>query len=130
MAGEVDALTLRITQGTAPDTNEDIAAIARQVAQAQVDLTRIRRVRHELLAEALRHLGGMPSKHVSNLAARLAALNRYERRALRHRKSAIRDFDTTAGAGRSRERAGRKSDKTNPKFFNENNAARMAGPGG
>ena len=107
-AGEVEALTLRIVQGAAPDVDpdvdEDVAALARQVAQAQLDLIRVRRVRHELLAEALRHFGGGLSKHASDLAARLAALNRYERRALRRRKSAIRDFDMVASIDRGQDR--------------------------
>jgi hypothetical protein len=103
-AGEVEALTLRIVQGAAPDVDGDVAALARQVAQAQLDLIRVRRVRHELLAEALRHFGGGLSKHASDLAARLAALNRYERRALPRRKSAIRDFDMVASIDRGQDR--------------------------
>jgi hypothetical protein len=118
-ANAVEALTGRIA-GAARNSDTDIAALARRVAQAQVDLIRIRRVRHELLAEALGHRGSgaqppqSPDQvpdHVSNLvskmASRLAAINRYERRALSLRKSAIRDFDTAVAAAASDPRSGR-----------------------
>jgi hypothetical protein len=108
-AREVEALTLRI----APDADAETGALARRVAQAQMDLIRVRRVRHELLAEALGNVGGgrrpadaklaartppsqRPdeiSKLLSDLASRLAATHRYERDALSRRKFAIRDFD-------------------------------------
>jgi hypothetical protein len=110
-ARAVEALTLRI----APDADADAeaGALARRVAQAQMDLVRVRRKRHELLAEALGNIGGgrrpedaklaaraSPSQHsdqisklLSDLASRLAAMHRYERDALSRRKFAIRDFD-------------------------------------
>jgi hypothetical protein len=53
---------------------------------------------------------------VSKMASRLAALNCYERSALSRRKFAIRDFDAASEASQE----GAKSDKTNPKFINEN----------
>jgi hypothetical protein len=111
-AGEVETLALRIARGAVPDANDDVIALARRVAQAQVDLIRVRRVRHELLAKALCDLGGGPrpaepnravcaspprsdqvSDLLSNMASRLGAMNRYERDALSRRKFAIRDFD-------------------------------------
>jgi hypothetical protein len=108
-ARAVEALTLRI----ASDADAETGALARRVAQAQMDLIRVRRVRHELLAEALGNVGGgrgpaeaklaarvSPSQHsdqisklLSDLASRLAAMHRYERDALSRRKFAIRDFD-------------------------------------
>jgi hypothetical protein len=114
-ANAVEALTGRIA-GAARNSDTDIAALARRVAQAQVDLIRIRRVRHELLAEALGHRdsGAQPpqspdqvSDQVSKMASRLAAINRYERRALALRKSAMRDFDTAVAAAASDPRSGR-----------------------
>ena len=83
--------------------------MARLVAAAQIDLLRIQQVRQHLLSRALNDLnfdrqeasGASPSKDeslaasaeaIANLAPRLIALNRYERRALSRRKIAIRRF--------------------------------------
>jgi hypothetical protein len=100
-AAAVEALTRQMSEGADPETVE----LAQAVAHAQVDLSRVRRARHDLLAAALAHLtggaeeaaaNGPPpdaSRLVSQLAEQLLALDRYERRALSRRKFAIRSFD-------------------------------------
>jgi hypothetical protein len=92
----------------------ELGELGREVAQAQVDLIRIRRARHDLIAAAFAHLAGGERDassdgsscaallHVRDelprLAARLAATDRYERRAFSRRKFAIRAFSAARAA--------------------------------
>jgi hypothetical protein len=74
------------------DAHAHRVALAQAVAEAQVDVPRIRHVRHELIAAAF-----IRGNDTAALAQRLAAINRYERSALWRRKFAIRAFDATRG---------------------------------
>jgi len=119
-----------------PDAKPEILDLARRVAEAQIDLRRVRYARHQLLSRALddphyetradkrkksavlrilsrRKLPGVLAERLlkfvstrpegppklalllSQEAKQLLGMDRYERRALSRRKSAIRAFDET-----------------------------------
>jgi len=50
LSAEVDALAREIA---GPDTNAETQELARQIAEAQIDLRRVRYARHQLLSDAL-----------------------------------------------------------------------------
>ena len=132
LSEEVETLAREIA---GPGANAETQDLARQVAEAHIDLRRVRYARHKLLSDALADphydswrekrkkmavLRGLlrknaPDLPVENLVAlnstpqgphkfatilsqeakQLLAMDRYERRALSRRKSAIRAFDET-----------------------------------
>jgi hypothetical protein len=90
LAAEVNILAQQIAGDGANDQLQQLAA---RIAEAQIDLSRIRRARHALLSHARLDSGDKRLAGRADCIARLAAMDRYERRALSRRKFAIRAFD-------------------------------------
>ena len=80
-SGEIDALARAIAGA---DAGAERLELASRIAAAQIDVERARRARLDLYPQALRERDAI---------ARLAAIDRYEGRALSARKRAMRDFD-------------------------------------
>jgi hypothetical protein len=118
VSAEVAFMTEEIVPGC---QDPELTGRARQIAEAQVDLMRVARVRRDIISAAtagpdVRSATGVtapmakPSEAgdpgadtrvaaLSDISARLARLDRYERGALWRRKCAIRAFDTARPRG-------------------------------
>jgi hypothetical protein len=78
------AKVLSLSSGT-----QQVSEYAREAAEAELDLVRIRKVRAFLLEKLYFALTAAPDG-ITDLNGKLAKLDRYERRAFSRRKSALR----------------------------------------
>jgi hypothetical protein len=141
LSEEVDALAREIVGG---DSNAELQHSARRIAEAQIDLRRIRQARHQLLTNALRDpsydratvktkrrrdapefymvallnvSSSTPQGHdiLSQEAKRLDALDRYERRARTRLNLAVQLFDREVACKSLENNLKLCFDKTKPK---------------
>jgi hypothetical protein len=87
-ASKVEQLASIISDGR---NDRQSAEAARQVAETQIDVLRVRQARLALLKQAFFEGDGGFSPSIE-LTRQLTAIERYERRALSRRKTAIRAF--------------------------------------
>jgi hypothetical protein len=66
-----------------------VSGVAREAAEAQLDLSRIRKIR-DCVYETIYFVDGAASDRLAELNDKLAKLERYERRAVSRRKRALR----------------------------------------
>jgi hypothetical protein len=83
---DIDKLAKLLSEASG---REKIGEVAREAAQAQLDLTRIRKLRTWLF-ERIGFVGTAAPGSLTELGEQLAMLDRYERRAFSRRKRAMR----------------------------------------
>jgi hypothetical protein len=105
-SAQIESLAQEIVGVT---TDNESLEHARQIASAQIELNRIRQVRHDLLVrnidnsecgmaelaaqDVLPQVWKKIAASLSDLAKQLTLIDRYEQQALSRRKFAVRDFD-------------------------------------
>jgi hypothetical protein len=89
LAAAAEALTREIA---GQDASEELLAVSRPIAEAQVDVMRIRQARHYLIKS------GLDSLDLASVR-RLELMDRYEGRAISRRNSAIRAYDAALALG-------------------------------